>query len=714
MRLLPLLAIIFLTKSLAQVKNSIGEYTHHALNTEGDPTRGAKIFSDKAICATCHSVDGSHSKVGPDLFSIGDKFSRPDLIKAVLLPSDSIAVGYSAEWIETKNHGSVLGVVKNSTDASLEMMNVSNQTIKISKHDVLSQKSWDKSLMPEGLEKNLSLQEFTDLINYLANLRQAKGTQADASMPEDIAPARAGVNFVPLFGDDIRFKHPTLCYEIPSQENRYIVLEQAGNGYIIERKADGTTTREPFHSWREKVRVGGATGLLNLAFHPKFSENHRYFVKYQIAEHGQIITLIEERHFSTDGKNDDGKEGKILLRIPGVTQDHNGGAMVFGPDGFLYIGMGDTGPQRDPDGHGQDLKTLLGKILRIDVDHASNAMPYSISTDNPFLTNEKARPEIFAYGFREPWRMSFDRETNDFWVGDVGQDRFEEVGIVRKGENHGWNVIEGVTPFSDRYRREGEHFISPVWSYPRRLGVSVTGGYVYRGKLAEQLYGKYIFGDFESRRIWALEQKDRKLQSIVEIARAPSRAVSFSEFHDGELILVGYDDGVIYRMNLDKVDLRPMKTKIIAETSEKNPQHWKFTLTKPAESWYKNDFDDTVWQNGDGGFGTNNTPNAIVRTAWKSDDIWLRRSFTLPSDFQLNDIRKMTLRVHHDEDAEIYINGILAARLNRWTQGYEAFPFSAESARSIHSGKNSLAIHCRQNNGGQYIDAGIIQYVDEE
>jgi glucose/arabinose dehydrogenase len=228
--------------------------------------------------------------------------------------------------------------------------------------------------------------------------------------------------------------------------------------------------------------------------------------------------------------------------------NHYGGGFLFGPDGYLYVGMGDSGPQEDPHGHGQDTAHLLGKILRIDVDHVADGNPYSIPRDNPFTHTRDVRPEIWATGLREPWRFSFDPETHDLWVGDVGQDRYEEVDIVRKGENFGWNVYEGFEPFSNRYRKPGAEYISPVFAYGRKFGVSVTGGYVYRHDRRSRFYGVYVFGDYQSRRIWGLTQKNRTLNKVRQIGMAPERIVSFARDQQGELYLVGYE-GTIYKMD---------------------------------------------------------------------------------------------------------------------------------------------------------------------
>jgi len=210
--------------------------------------------------------------------------------------------------------------------------------------------------------------------------------------------------------------------------------------------------------------------------------------------------------------------------------------------------MGDTGPQEDPQGHGQNTTLLLGKMLRIDVDHPANGRPYAIPPDNPFVNRNDVRPEIWALGFREPWRFSFDPLTGEFWVGDVGQDRYEEVDIVLPGENYGWNVYEGFEPFSNRYRKPGADYVLPVFAYARKFGVSVTGGWIYRGDTNSSFYGVYIFGDYQSRRLWGLTQENRQLKKIRELGLAPQRIVSFGRDLQGELYLVGYE-GTIYRID---------------------------------------------------------------------------------------------------------------------------------------------------------------------
>ena len=697
-------ALVF-PQAVAQSVPSNEAFRDFAMTHDGDAALGREMFTRMA-CSQCHSVDGSGNRAGPDLSAIGDKFPRNELIRAVLEPSSTIAVGYDNTVI-TRQDGSLLaGVVKQAANEWIELMGADAKPVRVTAAEIAKRETSAVSLMPEGLGLAGTPAEFSNLISYLGSLHQTT-----AGNPEDIQKAGKPVKLESFFDDGIDFREPVWFGELPGRANNYVVLEHYGQAFIVEKKAGGDV-RLPFLDLRSVVRAGGATGLLSMAFHPKFPQDLRYFLKYQIVEQGRISTLIVERRFAKDLSGDSGEPPRELLKIPSVTQDHNGGCVAFGPDGYLYVGMGDTGPQRDPQGHGQDMSLLLGKLLRIDIDHQENGLPYAIPVDNPFREVAGARPEIWALGFREPWRFSWDSLTKDLWLGDVGQDRFEEVGIVRAGENHGWNVIEGFTPFSERYRKPGSVLVPPVWSYSHRLGDSVTGGFVYRGKQAPAMVGWYIFADHDSRRIWALTQTNRKLDKIVEIGQAPTRAVSISRTSDGELYLVGFNSGKIYHLGLNAVDPVPLEVRVLAATSEKAPVMARFSTTPPEGNWSGETYDDSAWTEASGGYGAAGTPGGVIRTEWRDRDIWVRREFTLPAKIDANS--QLALRIHHDEDAEIYLNGVEVANLPRWTQGYTEVSLTPEAARALHPGRNVMAIHCRQNNGGQYIDAGLLEYVVRE
>jgi len=241
-----------------------------------------------------------------------------------------------------------------------------------------------------------------------------------------------------------------------------------------------------------------------------------------------------------------------------VAEDHSGGCLQFGPDGFLYIVMGDTGPHNDPNGHAQNLQLLLGKLLRIDVDRKEGDLAYAIPSDNPFRGRADARPEIWAYGFRNPWRFCFDSVTGDLWLADVGQDRQEEVDIVHRGENHGWNVYEGFEPFSNQYRKEGRKFTPPVFAYRRKYGNSITGGYVYRGDKQSSFYGVYLCGDYTSKRIFGVTQENGVLKTVRQIGSIPQQLVSFGTDEAGQIYAVGYE-GMIYQLDFSEARFDEIK-----------------------------------------------------------------------------------------------------------------------------------------------------------
>jgi len=690
--------------------------TEFVLAHQGDPARGQQIFADetKAACSRCHTTDGRGVKAGPDLSAIADKFPRRELLRAILEPSAAVAVGYGTTVVTTRDDEEAQGVIKQATASWLELVGGDGRPVRVAMADIKEQRTTDVSLMPAGYETTLQPSELVDLIAYLETLHQPIDLRTRIQgMPERIPQAVRSVELQSYFDRGVQLNHPVWFSALPGFTNRYVVLEHGGKSWLVERTHSGDE-QTLLVDLSSQVRVGGATGLLGIAFHPKFAENRNYYLKYQLLRSSQIVTHLIERQFAADFKSDAGVPPRLLLEIGSVTQDHHGGTIEFGPDGFLYLGMGDTGPQRDPQGHGQDLGVFWSKILRLDVDRAENGRAYGIPKDNPFVGRTNALPEIWAYGFREPWRFSFDSLTGDLWVGDVGQDRVEEVTMVRRGENHGWNIFEGHTPFSDQYRRPGESYVAPVFSYWHRDGVSVTGGYVYRGRRAPQIYGRYICGDFESRRLWALTQTNRLLSSIVEIGQAPTRVVSFGQDHEGELYVVGYDAGMIYRMNLATVDPTPREAIVIAATSEQNPVLWRYSLEAPTNAWMNPEFDDSGWALSPGGFGSPGTPGAVVRTEWRARDIWLRRVFTLAKETPGTEERVLMLRMHHDEDAEVFLNGVQVAREPRWTTGYVELPLASTAVGALRNGRNVLAIHCRQNNGGQYVDAGLVEYVHRQ
>ena len=368
-------------------------------------------------------------------------------------------------------------------------------------------------------------------------------------MPRDIRMLDTPVALRPFLPEGLRFAHPVWFGPVPGEPNVFLVVEHE-SGKIWRVHNDPAAPSKTLFL-ETGVYQKGTRGLLGMALHPRFQKNGRYFIAKHGVVDGKFSTRILEYEAAPDRTHDSGATPRLILKLDETTNVHYGGGLQFGPDGYFYIGMGDSGPQGDPEGHGQNTGLFLGKMLRIDVDHTTQGHAYDVPADNPFTHNPRFRPEIWAYGFREPWRFSFDPLTGELWVGDVGQDRYEEVDLVRPGENYGWNVYEGFEPFSNDYRRPTETFIPPVFAYARHYGPSVTGGYVYRADPSSSFYGAYVFGDYQSRRVFALTQHDRALDKIRQIGTSPEPIVSFGRDNAGHLYLVGYE-GMIYRLDFSQ------------------------------------------------------------------------------------------------------------------------------------------------------------------
>ena len=326
-------------------------------------------------------------------------------------------------------------------------------------------------------------------------------------------------------------------------DSRLFITEQAGQIKIIQ---DGQLLGEPFLNISHLVKSGGERGLLSTAFHPQYTENGFFYVNYTNSSGNTVIARYE---VTADPSKADPNSEKVLLQIDQPFSNHNGGQIAFGPDGYLYIGTGDGGRGGDPLNAGQDLSTLLGKILRIDVDKEE---PYAIPEDNPFISNENARPEIWAYGLRNPWRFSFDSEADDLFIADVGQNSFEEVNFQPStstgGENYGWRLMEAEQCFEPRSNcNAGGTLILPIISYARADGRSITGGYVYRGQAIKSLQGKYVYGDFATKRVWMASRGADKWTAEL-LANTSFSISSFGEGFAGELYLADHSGGKIYKL----------------------------------------------------------------------------------------------------------------------------------------------------------------------
>ena len=531
---------------------ALAKFRAAAMNS-GDAVRGKTVFESKESgCTKCHQISGDKRLAGPDLLVIGDKYSREQLIRAVLEPSATIHPDYGTVVVNTKDGKVFTGVFYHRTNKGLQLLDVEGKLVQIPTGEINEEKLSKTSLMPVGLEKTLKPDQFADLIVYLTTLQQKiDNAEGHRGLVSEIPTIKKPARLVPLHAEKMRFDHPVWIIAKPGTKDEFLVVEQKTRKVWRLEMGKEKDRKTLFVDLSSEASTGEFEGVVCLAFHPQFLKNRKYYLNYHVREKGRFSPVIVERTANADLSRDAGGPSRRLLEIRQETDLHWGGMLAFGPDDYLYIGAGDGGPQEDPQGRSQDLSVLSGSILRIDVDRKTEGRAYAIPATNPYRHGAGgARPEIWASGLRMPWRFSFDPATDDLWVGDIGQDLFENVKIVRLGENHGWNVYEGFTNFSDQYRRKGVEYTPPVVSYRRKYGVSVTGGYVYRGKKSPSFAGVYVFGDFESKRIFALTQEKRKLKKIRQIGTSPQRISSFGVDADGELFVVGYE-GTIYRLLLD-------------------------------------------------------------------------------------------------------------------------------------------------------------------
>lgn len=335
------------------------------------------------------------------------------------------------------------------------------------------------------------------------------------------------------------FTRPLACVDDGS--GRIFIVEQPGR---IRLAHDGMLEPQPFLDLTDRVYSGdNECGLLGLAFHPNFEKNGRFFVNYTTKDAGKIQSHLFEFKADPHATSADRSSAREVFHLDQPFGNHKGGCVQFGPDGMLYAGFGDGGSGGDPLQNGQNLGTLLAKILRIDVDHAP---PYAVPPDNPFVGKKEARPEIWAYGLRNPWRFSFDRKNGQLWCGDVGQNTWEEVDLIERGKNYGWSAREGTHDFKPE--RASGPLTEPVKDYGRNLGQSVTGGYVYRGKQIPALAGVYVYADYQSGRIFGLKSDGGPPTMDVELLHAPFLISSFGEDKDGELFVCDHNNGRIFRL----------------------------------------------------------------------------------------------------------------------------------------------------------------------
>ena len=368
---------------------------------------------------------------------------------------------------------------------------------------------------------------------------------------------------------ELKLERPLWLCEAPDKSGRIFVAQQDGKVLILPKDRNGSTTKTFLDLSDRKPWVQNEEGLLGFAFHPKFSRNGKFYVYY--SQQNPKRSVISEFVVS---KNDpdaaDKSSERILMEIPQPDWNHNGGQISFGPDGYLYIGLGDGGGHNDKYGNSQKPDTLLAKILRIDVDSRTGDLPYGIPRSNPFVNNKDFRHETWAWGLRNPWRFSFDRVTGELYCADVGQNKWEEINIIRKGGNYGWNYREGFHPFGTNTPPEGLKLEDPILEYPHFAnqttnhtpGLSVTGGYVYRGKRLPALRGVYLYADFVMGTLWGLRYEKGKVTThgvLVEMPKGlnpPRQISSFGEDAAGEVYILAYD-GRIYELDLVENGAKP-------------------------------------------------------------------------------------------------------------------------------------------------------------
>ena len=344
---------------------------------------------------------------------------------------------------------------------------------------------------------------------------------------------------------NLSFVRPVFLTFLDDGTDRLFVVLQQGRIMVFPNKKDAKTTI--FLDIEDRVNsAGNEEGLLGLAFDPDF-KNKGYFYVYYTANPPRRSVVSRFSVLANDPNKADRASELVILEVAQPYSNHNGGMIAFGPDRYLYIGLGDGGSGGDPHGNGQNRATLLGSILRIDVSKSSKEEKYGVPPDNPFIGQGNFKGEIWAYGLRNPWRFSFDRVTGVLWAGDVGQNAIEEVDVITIGGNYGWNIMEGsrcYPPSVSNCNREGLKL--PIAEYTHDDGCSITGGYVYRGSKIKSLYGAYVYGDYCSGKVWALRYDGSKVTEHLELIDSDLQISSFGEDKDGELYMLAFDNK-IYR-----------------------------------------------------------------------------------------------------------------------------------------------------------------------
>ncbi|WP_246057448.1 PQQ-dependent sugar dehydrogenase [Leptospira gomenensis] len=344
------------------------------------------------------------------------------------------------------------------------------------------------------------------------------------------------------------FNQPTDIQFPPGESEIFLVTEQKGKLRWGKVRKNETGTLLTLNVLSEAEQ-----GLLGTAFHPDFAKNGKVYVNYVTKVNGKDTSRVSEWIVFSPQDIPNSKIGseRIVMEVTQPYPNHNAGQLAFGPDGYLYIGWGDGGWKDDPKKNGQNPKTFLGSMLRIDVNQTESGKGYTIPNDNPFVNDPCCAPETFAYGFRNPWRYGFDPKGR-LIVADVGQDLWEEVNLVEKGKNYGWNVKEATHCFEPKNHCNSQGLQDPIYEYGREEGQSITGGYVYQGKKIRSLSGKYVFADFVSGRLWALdlpEAEGNQAKEVYSLGKWPLLISTFGKDTNGNLYLADFGTGKIYRID---------------------------------------------------------------------------------------------------------------------------------------------------------------------
>jgi len=387
---------------------------------------------------------------------------------------------------------------------------------------------------------------FASLSLLLFNLSCFEEMENDDQKPVDKGPIVLQEAFPSLsFNRPVDFQHAG------DNTDRIFIVEQRGVISVFPNDSE-VAEKSIFLNIASRVKdQGNEEGLLGLAFHPNYESNGYFYVNYTAASPNR--TVISRFQASSGNPNvADANSELVILEIPQPFSNHNGGQVSFGPDGYLYIASGDGGSGGDPQNHGQRLETLLGAILRIDINSQEDGRNYTIPADNPFVGNsESHREEIYAYGLRNPWRFSFDPQNDWLWTGDVGQNRAEEIDIITNGGNYGWRIMEGFSCFNPASGCNQEGLEMPILEYTHTRGDrSITGGFVYRGTEISELIGLYVYGDFVSGRIWTLDFSDLDNPVNTELMNTNFGISSFGIDQSNELYLCAFD-GKIYKFGFE-------------------------------------------------------------------------------------------------------------------------------------------------------------------